>query len=366
MELCLREAVRISNNDKNKNNSNNADIDIDIDSSDDNTNMIQKILPTNVVSPGLPLGTINKCVAEKLGLSKDVIVIAGTTDSNAAFFAAAASDLGSCVDDDVDDDDADGITGSSEIRIPYGTAVTSLGSTTAIKFLSKTYVEDSTVGVYSHLFPSRKVFSTTTTTNNNNNDDDENENEEQEAWLVGGASNVGCAVFRALNFTDDELQSRSMDIDPTTDSESYLRYKYYPLLPNKVGERFPIADSTKQSVLEPIPDSGDRTEYLKGLFQSIAEVERKGYDVLRYLGSNPSFPTRIMTSGGGSKNTVWSKQRQRIMNNNNNNIDNNNNAGADGIDVTDKIEIQTAEHAEASYGAALLAAAGFRVQKSKT
>jgi sugar (pentulose or hexulose) kinase len=369
MELCLREAVRMSNNNY-KNN------DADIDSTD--TNMINKILPNNVVSPGLPLGIINDCVAEKLGLSKDVIIIAGTTDSNAAFFAAAASDLGRDVDvgenskssgnnnkqlEDVDDSD---ITGSSEIRIPYGTAVTSLGSTTAIKFLSKTYVEDSTVGVYSHLFPSRKVFSTTTTTNNNNNDDDENENEEQEAWLVGGASNVGCAVFRALNFTDDELQSRSMDIDPTTDSESYLRYKYYPLLPNKVGERFPIADSTKQSVLEPIPDSGDRTEYLKGLFQSIAEVERKGYDVLRYLGSNPSFPTRIMTSGGGSKNTVWSKQRQRIMNNNNNNIDNNNNAGADGIDVTDKIEIQTAEHAEASYGAALLAAAGFRVQKSKT
>jgi len=175
-------------------------------------------------------------------------------------------------------------------------------------------------------------------------------------------------VFRALNFTDDELQSRSMDIDPTTDSESYLRYKYYPLLPNKIGERFPIADSKKQSVLEPIPDSGDRTEYLKGLLQSISEVERKGYDVLRDLGSNPSFPTRIMTSGGGSKNAVWVSLRQRIMNKNNNN--NNNKAGGGsgggGIDVTtDKIEVQTAEHAEASYGAALLAAAGFRVQKSK-
>ena len=362
MELCLRESVRISNNYKNSNNNNNNSADIDIiDSSDDNTNMIHKILPTTVVSPGFPIGTINECVAEKLGLSKDVIIIAGTTDSNAAFFAAAASDLGSSVDDDVDDDDDAGdITGSSEIRIPYGTAVTSLGSTTAIKFLSKTYVEDSSLGVYSHRFPSRKVFSTTTTANNNNDND---ENEEQEAWLVGGASNVGCAVFRALNFTDDELQSRSMDIDPTTDSESYLRYKYYPLLPNKIGERFPIADSTKQSVLEPIPDSGDRTEYLKGLFQSISEVERKGYDVLRDLGSNPSFPTRIMTSGGGSKNTVWISLRQRIMNSNNNNIINNM-AGID--DTTDKIEVQTAEHAEASYGAALLAAAGFRVQKSKT
>ena len=35
----------------------------------------------------------------------------------------------------------------------------------------------------------------------------ENETEEQEAWLVGGASNVGCAVLRALNFTDDELKN---------------------------------------------------------------------------------------------------------------------------------------------------------------
>mmetsp|Transcript_25426 Transcript_25426/g.28975 ORF Transcript_25426/g.28975 Transcript_25426/m.28975 type:complete len:702 (-) Transcript_25426:3993-6098(-) len=341
MESCFREAIGISNN-KNSNNTDNG------------TTSILQILPAKVISPGLMFGTINERIAKKLGLSKDVIITSGTTDSNAAFFAAA-SGLGSNVGKDcsgninkgsVDNYDIDGndITDNSEIRIPYGTAVTSLGSTTAIKFLSKTYIEDSTLGVYSHRFPSRKVFSTAT---NNNSD----ESEEQEAWLVGGASNVGCAVFRALNFTDDELRSRSMDIDPTTDSEAYLLYKYYPLLPNKVGERFPIADSTKQSVLEPIP--ADRSEYMKGLFQSIStEVERKGYETLRDLGSNPPFPTQIMTAGGGSQNTVWTSLRQRIMN------DNNTNADIDGIE--NKIDVRSAEHSEASFGAAMLAAAGFR------
>lgn len=44
-------------------------------------------------------------------------------------------------------------------------------------------------------------------------------------WLVGGASNVGCAVLRELGFSNEELERLSLDIDP--DSDSPLRY--YPL-----------------------------------------------------------------------------------------------------------------------------------------
>ena len=303
--------------------------------------LIFDTLPTKVVSPGAPIGIVHEKVAKELGLSQNVVVVGGTTDSNAAFYAAAASGSGSDNDDD-------------KIKIPYGTAVTSLGSTTAIKFLSKTYVEDSTLGVYSHRFPSRDIFATAAGDNGEGKDSDslEEENSSEEAWLVGGASNVGCAVFRALNFTDEELKDRSKDIDPTTDSDAYIRYKYYPLLPDKVGERFPVADATKKSVLEPLPDTGDsntRTEYLKGLFQSIStEVECKGYEVLRDLGASPPFPSRIMTAGGGSKNEVWSSLRQRIMN--------------ERTEASSpEVEVGQAEQSEASYGAALLAAAGFRL-----
>ena len=109
--------------------------------------------------------------------------------------------------------------------------------------------------------------------------------------------------------------------------------------------------------MDPLPNgdgdenSDDRTEYLKGLFQSIAtEVERKGYEVLRDLGASPPFPTQIMTAGGGSKNGVWTSLRQRIIN--------------ESIDSkAGTVEVTQAKNSEASYGAALLAAAGFKSYK---
>ena len=338
MRPCLREAMDASASKDNKYREEN------------NDDQIQRILPTRVVSPGAPLSTIDDEVAKKLGLSDDVIVVGGTTDSNAAFYAAAAS-----VSRSIGGNKSTGV----KIRIPYGSAVTSLGSTTAIKFLSKTYVEDSTLGVYSHRFPTREVFATTSSKAVNEGESLGKEGSSEEAWLVGGASNAGCAVFRALNFTDDELKRRSENIDPATDSEAYLRYKYYPLLPNKIGERFPLADATKKPKLDPLPDAEDdktgdtRTAYLKGLFQSIStEVERKGYEVLRDLGASPPFPTSIMTAGGGSKNDVWTSLRERIMN-----------EGAD--DNAEKVVIGKAEYSEASYGAALLAAAGYSIREFK-
>ena len=335
MGPCLREAINMSEGKES-----------DINRDGNNDDQILRTLPFKVFSPGAPIGIVDEKVAKDLGLSKNVIVVGGTTDSNAAFYAAASSGLRSTSSD-------------NNIRIPYGTAVTSLGSTTAIKFLSRTYIEDSTLGVYSHRFPSRDIFATASNDNKDNEGNDvlTTTNLNEEAWLVGGASNVGCAVFRALDFTDEELKDRSDAIDPNTDSESYARYKYYPLLPNKVGERFPVTDATKKSILEPLPDvdgansSEVRTEYLKGLFQSIStEVERKGYEVLRDLGASPPFPSRIMTAGGGSKNDVWSSLRQRIMN--------------EGVDAdAEKVEVAKAKHSEASYGAALLAAAGFRLRE---
>ena len=115
-------------------------------------------------------------------------------------------------------------------------------------------------------------------------------------------------------------------------------YEYYPL--TKVGERFPVADSNKQPVLEPVPE--DRKAYLHGLLQSIGDVESAGFQVLQDLGA-PS-PTMVWTCGGGSKNDMWSNLRERRL--------------------SEKfpgstIKVQKAECTEASFGAALLAAATF-------
>lgn len=248
-------------------------------------------VPLNVVAPGSPMGTVNKDMAMSLGLPLDTVIVGGTTDSNAAFFAAAGT------------------------QPTLGTAVTSLGSTLAMKQLSQTYVEDANLGVYSHRFPNF-------------------ENPDVENWLVGGASNVGCAILRDLHSSDEELESLSSQIDPTIDST----LEYYPL--TKRGERFPIADPDKEPITTPIPN--DRKEYLHGILQSIGNVERDGFVVLKELGAPP--PSLVWTCGGGSKNDVWTLMRQRRL-------------AAQFPEAT--VEVRRASSTEASFGAALLAAASF-------
>ena len=247
------------------------------------------VLPWKVVAPGERLGTVDKNMAAKLGLNPGTIVAGGTTDSNAAFFAAA------------------GTTPS------LGTAVTSLGSTLAMKQLSEVYVEDSSRGVYSHRFPNFQ-------------------NPDADSWLVGGASNVGCAILRQLEFTNDELKELSAEIDPNTDSP----LNFYPL--TKVGERFPVADPGKEPLLGPVPQS--RKEYLHGLLQSIGDVEREGFSILQELGAPP--PSIVYTCGGGSNNEMWSQLRQRRLRER---------------FPESEINVTKATCTEASFGAALLAAA---------
>jgi sugar (pentulose or hexulose) kinase len=258
------------------------------------------VVPLQVHSPGTPMGTMSRYMAQRLGLREDTMLVGGTTDSNAAFFAAAG------------------------VEPELGTAVTSLGSTMAIKLLSAQYVEDADRGVYSHRFP------TLSTTNGDNRQVDNNE-----AWLVGGASNVGCAIFRALNFTNAELEALSIQLDPMVDSP-HANY-YYPLC--KVGERFPKADPNKVPILEPVPEN--RQEYLHGLLQSMSYVEREGFQVLHELGA--PLPTIVWTCGGGSRNDAWSHIRQRILRRS---------FESPGGEIT----VRKATNTEASFGAALLAA----------
>jgi len=257
----------------------------------------ESVLPSKVISPGEPFGVISPILASKYGLSSNVVLVGGTTDSNAAFFAAAGA------------------------KPEFGTAVTSLGSTLAIKQLSKTFVEDASRGVYSHRFPR---FASS-----------DGDGEEDEAWLIGGASNVGCAILRQEGFSNKELMKRSAEIDPESDSP----LSYYPL--TKKGERFPVADSGKEPVLKPKPKS--RKAYLHGILQGIGDVERDGFRILGELGASPL--TEVLTCGGGSKNPNWIAMRERRL--------------KDICDDGKHVEVKRASNTEASYGAALLAAASF-------
>jgi xylulokinase len=272
--------------------------------------MSRGVLPLHVVSPGQPLARVHADVATKYGLSPDTYLVAGTTDSNAAFMAAALGKKG--------------FGNSSEL---VGTAVTSLGSTLALKLLSKAYVEDAERGVYSHRFPQL--------------DERAGTRSDGELWLVGGASNVGCAVLRQQCFDNDELDRLSAEIDPSTNSP----LSYYPLATQR-GERFPVADGNKLPCLEPIPDQ--RRDYLHGILQGIGDVERDGYRILGELGAVPSRPSVIWTCGGGSRNGMWMSMRERRLNQ----------AFGDET-AAPVVHVKRAENVEASYGAALLASLSF-------
>ena len=229
-----------------------------------------------VVAPGTPVGEVRAQVGDRFGFPPDCMICAGTTDSIAAFLA-------------------------SGVNSP-GEAVTSLGSTLAVKLLSHTRVDDARYGIYSHKLG--------------------------DLWLVGGASNTGGAVLRHF-FTDAELDSLSKKID--ANRESLL--DYYPLL--KKGDRFPINDPNLPPRLEPRPT--DSVEFLHGLLESIARIEARGYQLLQEFGATNL--TKVYTAGGGAKNPVWSAIRQRYL----------------------KVPVVTPIHTAAAYGSALLAKQGTQI-----
>ncbi|XVF67789.1 hypothetical protein PTKIN_Ptkin10aG0150000 [Pterospermum kingtungense] len=231
-----------------------------------------QLLPT-IKAPGTSIGCLKGDVRAKFGFSEDCIVCTGTTDSIAAFLAARAT--------------------------KPGKAVTSLGSTLAIKLLSTTRIEDARYGVYSHRLDDK--------------------------WLVGGASNTGGAVLKEI-FTDEQLEKLSEHINPLEASP----LDYYPL--KSVGERFPEADPTMEPRLHPRPESD--VEYLHGILESIARIEAKAYVLLKDLGATQV--DEVFTAGGGSKNKKWTKIRERVLG----------------------LPVSRATQTEAAYGAALLALKG--------
>lgn len=204
-----------------------------------------------ILAPGEAISTIDAGTARRFSLNARCRVLAGTTDSIAAFLAA-------------------------ETHEP-GDAVTSLGTTLVLKLLSSTRVEDPASGVYSHRFG--------------------------RLWLAGGASNTGGGVLKQF-FDDEELQRLSAAIDPNQPSG----LDYYPLpVP---GERFPINDPNLPPRLSPRPQSD--AEFLHGLLEGIARIEAMGYQRLVELGASPV--RRVLTTGGGAQNEGWRLLRQRILN----------------------------------------------------
>lgn len=240
----------------------------------ENAVIAEALLP-QVVPPGTVITKVKPALIKKYQLATDCVVVAGTTDSNAAVLATGANQVGD--------------------------AVTSLGSTLVIKVFSDRPLFKPEYGIYSHRL--------------------------NDHWLVGGASNSGGAVL-LQHFTRQQLA----DMTPQLTPEQPTGLNYYPL--PATGERFPVNDSNKQSIIKPRP--ADDVTFFQALLEGIAGIEAEAYEKLKTLGATP--PQRIFTTGGGSKNTAWKKIRERITG----------------------IEVLNAVHSEASYGSALLAKKGYK------
>ena len=176
-------------------------------------------LPT-IIPSGWSPGKVSAAVARLLGLPDDCLVVAGSTDANAAVLAASpAADDG----------------------------VTVLGSTLVLKRFSPSPVQ--AAGISCHRLAGR--------------------------WLIGGASNAGGAVLRRF-FSDDQLAELSRQIDIDHPSGLNLR----PLLSR--GERFPIDDPELEPILSPRPVSD--ALYLQALLEGLSRLEAAGWQRLAALG----------------------------------------------------------------------------------
>jgi len=176
-----------------------------------------------VVASGTRLGALGAGARALLDLEPGCLVVAGTTDANAAVLAA-------------DPQPGDGI------------AV--LGTTLVLKQFSPKPI--SGPGISCHRLGGR--------------------------WLVGGASNAGGGVLRQF-FSDQDLAELSRQINPAQPSGLKLR----PL--PRPGERFPVDDPGLEPVLGPRPVSDAR--FLQGLLEGLAAIERDGWQRLLELGAPP-------------------------------------------------------------------------------
>ncbi len=209
----------------------------------------REMLP-HVLPAGSPVSTISDSAAATFDLPSSVLIVAGTTDGCASFLATGAD-------------------------LP-GDGVSALGTTLTVKMLSDRPLFAPEFGLYSHRIG--------------------------DMWLAGGASNTGGNVLTHY-FDNAQIERLSTAIDPATDTG----LDYYPLL--RDGERFPINDPAMKGRMEPRPD--DDGQFLKAIFEGIANIEHLAYDRLAGLGA-PRLQS-VRNVGGGARNPIWSAIRARKL-----------------------------------------------------
>jgi sugar (pentulose or hexulose) kinase len=203
-----------------------------------------------VYPSGDVIGKINKDLALKLGLPKDVNITTGITDGCASQIASGAMNLGDWN--------------------------TTIGTTLVVKGITKNEILDPFGRIYNHRHP-------------------------QGFWMPGGASNTG-ADWVTEEFSNDlaELNEQAADLFPTG-------YMNYPL--RQKGERFPLNAPQARG----FKTSGiSRAEEFTANMEGVAFIERYAFELIEELSNEKVH--RVFTAGGGSNSEVWLKIRANVLN----------------------------------------------------
>lgn len=204
---------------------------------------------------GTVLGTVCAEAARRTGLPGGTPVVAGMTDGCAAQLGAGA--------------------------LAPGEWNTVLGTTLALKGVSRTPLHDPTGAVYSHRSP------------------------HDDLWLPGGASSTGAGALSAL--------FPQADLSALTAAAARVREVplCYPLTGS--GERFPFVEPDARGFVGggPLVSGGDPARLFAAVCTGVAHVERLCFDLLDDAGADVSGP--VSFTGGGARNPWWNQLRCDLL-----------------------------------------------------
>ena len=204
----------------------------------------------SIVAPGHLIGEISLVHKQRWGLSGSCLLVSGATDSNAAFYASGAGRVGEWS--------------------------TTIGTTLAVKGLSKNRIIDRLGRIYCHRHPDG-------------------------SWLPGGASNAGGEILK------DRLGERLQTLENKTISLPQHPSLFYPSI--RQGERLPFTNPK----FKPFGVSGavGKSEFFIGCLEGLAFVELMVYQLLEKL--EAEVGPFVFATGGAAKSKMGLHIRAEML-----------------------------------------------------
>ena len=205
-----------------------------------------------ILRPGETIGHVDTRVADRLGLSRLTMAVAGATDGTAGFLASGACRVGQWC--------------------------STLGTTLVLRGVSHGLVRDPRGRIYCHAHP-------------------------EGHWLPGAASSCGGECLE-VRFKGKDLRA----LDAAVARHLPNKLLIYPLA--RRGERFPFVDPEAEGFVKGRV-TGQRALYAAYL-EAVAFVERWGLEIMAELGAPIADP--ILASGGAAASDVWLQLRSDVLN----------------------------------------------------